>query len=369
MNPSPTSRFPLALALLAMFAAARAGMLHAATTATTDPQGFVALSAPGNADSTLSAPLARAPRHVDTVAAVSGARVTLVGAPGWTRNQLVHNGTTQPETFYLAFDDGAKAGQYFTITANGQATVTLDLAGDTLDAVQPGDTVRVVPYWTFGTLFPGGSGVVGTAVHSTRPTEILVYDHATAGINLSPACTYYYYTGTNPGWRCVGAGLGTVRDNDAIPPDAYLIYRQNTATSLRPVVLGVAPVAPVGTIVSTLQGGVAQDNHLAVGLPVPLTLAQLNLVESGAFAGSDSHGSRRDELFVFDNTVAGFNKSPAATYYYFTGTNPGWRRVGGGLGTVRNNEVVLQPGQGFIVRKAATAAPQSHTFSVTPNYQ
>ncbi len=340
---------------------------RAETSVTTAPAGFVALPAPGHSDTVLSAPLARPTVYVDTVAAVSGGTVLLAGLPGWTTNQFVR-GADQPETFYLAFSSGAKAGQHFTITANAADTLTLDLAGDTLDEVREGDAVRIVPYWTFGTLFPNGAGVTATSSHGSRPTEILLFNHAAVGTNLAPAATYYYFAGTNPGWRRVGGGLSTVRDHDIIPNDAFFIFRQNTGAAQRPVVIGSAPEAPIGTVVSTLAANTAQDNFLAYAVPQPLSLSQLNLVQSGAFEGTASHGVRRDELYVFDNAVVAHNKSPSATYYYFTGPNPGWRRVGGGLNTVRDDDIVVRPGSGFIVRKAATTLPQSFSVSFTPTY-
>lgn len=364
-----SSRVPIffRVTLLACAACGVATRSAAETSAATPPAGFVTLSAPGNSDTVLSAPLARPAVHVDQVAAVEGGTILMAGLPGWSANRFVRSGS-QPDTFYLVFNTGAQAGRHFTIGANGADTVTLDLAGDTLAGVQVGDAIRIVPGWTFGTLFPGGAGVVGTASHGVRPTEILMFDRAAVGTNLSPAATYYYYTGTSPGWRRVGGGLSTVCDNHVIPPDAYFIFRQNTAATQAPVVLGCAPDAPISTRISTLASNTAQDNFLAYGVPVPLTLAQLNLVQSGAFEGSASHGARRDELYVFDNAVAAQNKSPIATYYYFTGTNPGWRRVGGGLSTVRDNDVVLQPGQGFIVRKAASPTPTSRSVTFIPAY-
>ncbi len=359
---------PIFRSMVAWGALFAVSLVRAEITAATSPVGFVALSAPGNSDTILSAPLARPAAHVDTVAAVDGSTVLLAGLPGWTATQFVR-GAGQPDTFYLAFNSGAKAGQHYTITANAADTVTVDLAGDTFADVRVGDSVRIVPYWTFGTLFPNGAGVTGTPSHGVRPTEILMLDHAAVGTNLSPRATYYYYTGTTPGWRRVGAGLATLCDNDIIPSDAYFIFRQNTATNQAPVVMGSVPDAPIGTIVSTLAANQAQDNFVAYGVPVPLTLAQLNLVQSRAFAGSASHGVRRDELYVFDNAAVAHNKAPVATYYYFTGANPGWRRVGGGINTVRDQDIVLRPGAGFIVRKAATSVPQSFPVSFTPSYQ
>ncbi len=340
-----------------------------AQSAVTEPVGAITLSPLPNSDTVMSVPLNRPAVFKGSVASVSGSRVQVQGTPNWTTNQFVYAAGNQTNTYYLAITgNGTKSGMYYTITANDANGVTVDTAGDTITGIAANTEVRIIPYWTFGTLFPAGAGVSASSSHGTRPTEILTTSGAQVGINTSFESTYYYFSGTTPGWRKVGGGLATLKNDDVILPDSYFIYRQNTSSQNTVTVVGDVQVKPFATPVGTLAANTAQDNFVAFPVAAPMTLAQSKLFESGAFLGSSSHGSRADELLVFDSSASGKNMSPTYTYYYFTGTNPGWRRVGGGLGTVRDTDVVFQPGQGVIVRKAAQPSATTSVASLTPPY-
>jgi uncharacterized protein (TIGR02597 family) len=263
---------------------------------------------------------------------------------------------------------------YYTIQSNTSNTLTLDLAGDDISGIVSGASVSVTPYWTLGTLFPSGNGVSGAASHGSRPTELLIYNITTPGINLSSTGTYYYYSGANnggPGWRMVGGGVSAIRNNDVLPPDSFMIYRQNNSTANTFQVVGNVHTKPFATILSTLQSNTAQDNYVAFPIAADMTLSQTQLYQSGAFLGSSSHGSRVDQLLIFDNSATGLNKSSISTYYYYTGTSnggPGWRMVGGGVNTIRDNDVVCKSGQGFVIRKAAQSSAVSVALKFTPPY-
>lgn len=341
-----------------------------AQNATTTPVGAINLSPRPNSDTVMSVPLNRPSVFSGAIASISGSVVTISGSPGWSTNEFVYTAGTQSNTYYLSFADGAKQGMFYTISANTANSVTLDLSGDDIAAIAPGTKVSITPYWTFGTLFPGGAGVSTTSVHGTHQTEILLPDPTAVGINKAPTATYYYYTGTNPGWRKVGGGLSTVKNDDILYPDSYFIYRQRNSTQNTVQVTGDVQMSAFATPIGNISANVAQDNYIAFPVASSLTLAQTKLYESGAFAGSSLHGTRVDQLFVFDNSpsATGINKSPTQTYYYYTGTNPGWRLVGGGLTTVRDNDVVFQPGQGIIIRRGARLTAGSSIASFVPPY-
>jgi uncharacterized protein (TIGR02597 family) len=101
-----------------------------------------------------------------------------------------------------------------------------------------------------------------------------------------------------------------------------------------------------------------------------MTLAQSNLFQSGTFEASSSHGTRADELLVFSNSEVKRNKSPLLTYYYFTGAGSpaGWRRIGGGLTTVRDSDVVFEPGSAYVIRKKASPTPSVVVATTLPPY-
>ncbi len=92
-----------------------------------DPAGFCQLTLLGSSDTILSLPFARPKAAWGGVNSASGSTVQALGAPNWTVNQFVYAAGTQPNTYYLRFDSGAKAGFYYPITANASSTLTVNL--------------------------------------------------------------------------------------------------------------------------------------------------------------------------------------------------------------------------------------------------
>jgi uncharacterized protein (TIGR02597 family) len=107
-----------------------------------------------------------------------------------------------------------------------------------------------------------------------------------------------------------------------------------------------------------------QDNLVALPRPVNLTLDEAALISGGAFTPTVNAGVRQDELLVFDNSRTNFNKSAAATYYYYTNSGVGgWLKVGSGAAYGSSN--VIGPGAGFIIRKASGGSGRAWTNSAT----
>ena len=369
MNPSLRRFRPLAVAALCAMIAPAAF----AVTATTDPVGFVKVDYQGNSDSYSSIPFKRTPEYAGSLASVSGNQLTASGTPNF--GNLVYAAGTQPKTYYVLFTSGPKLGLFYTITANTATTVTVDPLGDDISGVAAA-TFQVIPYDTLGTLFPGGQGVVGSAAHglAVRKTEILIPDHTTAGANLAATAPYYYYTGiagAGPGWRRQGA-TGTIVNDGVLYPDSTFIVRQNDGTASNTTFMGTVHMKSLAATIGTIDANTKQDNAVALPIPAELNLTQSNLFESGAFVGSTAHGLavRKDELLVWDNAVAGKNKAADRIYYYYTGVagvGPGWR-LQGASGTVANTDIVIAPNGGIVIRKAATPAPGTVTWTVLPPY-
>ena len=351
----------------------------AQTTATTDPVGFVTQTLAANADSYIYIPFKRNPDFAGaTSGAVSGAGNNVVTAASstWTVDQFALNSTNLKPRYYALIRSGAKAGMFYTITNNTANTLTLDLAGDSISAgVVSGTTFQVCAYDTLGSIFPSGSGVNGSATHSlgARQTEVFLPDQVTTGVDLAPAASYYYFTGAGqggPGWRKAGA-ISTIVNDEVLYPDNYFIVRHNVATATSLTQMGTVQIGQVQLPLSTLAAGENQDIAVAIPVPASLSLTQSNLFESGAFAGSSSHslGSRKDELYVWDNAVVATSKSPDLQYYYFTGAGqggPGWRKAGD-INTIRNSEVVIAPGKTIAIRKKTLGAPSTTFWTVTPS--
>ena len=289
------------------------------------------------------------------VASVSGDGTSLVIDHPYT-------GTTA-SGLSASYDHSPKEGCYYTVTANDASTVTVNLNNDSLGAVTAGTTVSLIPYWTLITAFPttdaGTSYVASTSTSpapTARGTQIFTPDLTTAGINLASNATYYYYSN----WRKVGSASNF---NDTIlPPTTYFTLRNPaTATTFTPS--GGVYMNRVSIALDT-QSSAAQDNAVAVPRPAGVTLDQLDLVATGAFTPSTNTNAtgRKDQLFVYDNTVAGINKSASATYYYYGGM---WRVLGS---TANAGSTSIPYGSGFIIRKAANGTGVTSFYQNARNY-
>lgn len=332
----------------------------ASTCTATRPAGFIALSLLGNSDTFISLPFFRAAAATATIVSVADNVITVARDNGqpWNVNQFVYTAGSQSNTYYVRFASGALNGMIFPVVSNDTNTVALDLNGHSLTGVVANDLVCVEPYWTLNTIFPDGTGVNVSPTLGNRNTEILLPDVTTAGINLSAAKIYFFHNGL---WKQVGQG-SVDHGDDTVQPNTPLIVRHNVSTNTTLLAAGSVNAANIAIGLNIPPDASSkQDNYVGLARPVTLTLDDSQLVSSGAFSPSSLPGNRSDELLVFDNTVAGKNKSSSSIYYYWSGA---WRRVGAGS-TVVGTDPVFTPGTGVILRKG-TNAPA--TWVNTPSY-
>ena len=333
----------------------------AQTTVATDPVGFTTVQCLANSDTFISVPFTRPAEFVGAVQSVSGSTFTVQGSP-WTANQFVYASGTQPKTYFLLIGSNAKEGSYYTVTSNGTNTVTVDAAGDDLSAVQAGTQILVVPYATLASVFPASDANVSfvpSASQFNRQTQILIPNYTGTGINLTTSATYYFLNGA---WRKFGRPVGESYNDDPFVNNGYFIVRNaGTATTLSNVgsVLMKKTTVPLVTRTNSQQ-----DNFVSVIRPLDVKLNDLGLISSGAFAASPSSFNRVDQLFVFNNSAVGINKSASATYYYFNGA---WRKFGQAA-TIDAGNDVIPAGSGFIIRKGATANGATALWHNAPTY-
>jgi uncharacterized protein (TIGR02597 family) len=341
--------------------------LAGAQTVSTDPVGFIPIVAKGNSDTYLALPLHRGLSFQGTVASVNQSTLTV--------NSAAFQTDGYKDTHYVLIASGAKEGMWYAITTNSPTAVTIELAGDTLGtAVASGTEIQIIPFWTLATLFPGGVGVHASPSFLPR-TSVLIPDQARAGVNLAAAASFFYYSGTQyggAGWRKFGNSPAVKFDSYALIPDTCCIVRHEIATDTTITIPGAVQMTSLANVVGTLASGRAQDNAIALNVAVPTSLTASNLFESGAFTGTATLGAPVDQLLVFDGAVAQKNRQPSQIFYFFLGTGPsdplrGWRLVGD-LTTIRNTELVFQPANGYILRKAASAQASSAVWAVRPSY-
>lgn len=321
---------------------------------TSEIQGFVKASAPANTDTLVSPVFSRPVAWYGAVQSVSGNHVTVAGTTGWTTNQYAP-GT---DTYYVRVRSGTLNGQIFTVVSNDATSVLLDNAGFNLGQLAASDQLELVPYWTLGTLYPAsqaGVSFIASTSSLVRQTELYFYDPNGVGYNRTASFTYYFYNGA---WRKFGANVTVSYNNIVVPPDTYFVHRNKAAATTLTLVGRVHP-GSLGTVLES-QLSTKQDNYVAVGYPVDLTLRQTALGGSGGFATSSSDVTHADELLVYDPTQTGINRTPSATYYYYNG---GWRKSGASSATDFSDSVTLTAGGGFIVRKAAGGMSGVWTFN------
>lgn len=350
--------------------------------AATEPQGVFEFEFIGNSDTIFSIPVTRSPAFVGLVDSVSGSTITVKGTPAWETSpqEFVYDSETQTNTYYAVFGSGARNGMYYIIESNTADTITVDLAGDTLEGnVVTDDSIRIFPFWTFNTLFPQGEGIP-TSDSLGSPDGLILIPTESDSINQGSSAQYFYYTGSSfggEGWRRITADPPTpptqIVNDDVILPDHYVTIRNRTDSPTTAVVSGPVIQTDFSTILMDSASG-ERDNAVGFNVPIPVSLAESNLIESGAFESSPSLGSPVDLLFVYDQTTPGFNKGSSAIYFHYSGSSfggPGWRKITNPPTpptTIVDGEDVFQPGQGVVIRKGGGTG-SSAIWNLTPSYQ
>lgn len=322
--------------------------------ATSEPVGFTTTSLLANSDTLISIPFTRLPEFTGAVQSVTGNVITVAGAPGWTTNQFVYAVGLQPKTYFVLIGEGAapnpKEGHSYLVTGNGPNTLTLDTSIDTLSGIAASTRVLVIPYWTPATIFPPSDiNISFTATTSTSSyrTQLLVPDNTASGTNL-PVTTYFFSnnvngTANNVGWRVVGSNT-TNRGDDPLLLSGHFVVRNLNGSPTLPV-KGIGGVL-MKKFATPLRGlaSKAQDNAVSMIRPIDVTLNQTGLNPN------DGSFSIKDRLFLFDNSVAAFDKQPSVAYYYAEGQRGGWRLVDDPWDDDHGDDVI-PAGSAMLIRK------------------
>ena len=291
--------------------------------------GFNRVKCPAESDTLVSVPLMKLPiKASKTLAstptlAKGQATLTPAEATEWVPNELQN-------THYARFTTGALAGRWYEIVGNTASGLTIDLNGEAGSSFAAGDAFMAVEFWTLDTLFPPGSQTTfhkstGNLVYQQK-SKLLIPNVEAAGINLAAKNVYFLAEGRweksgeswkqlEEGWKLSEPGYPDA-GSTILPPGLPFIIRHPdgvVATNFEPV---GRVLRSADSVALTQVPANRQDNTVAVFRPVDVPLSNAGLDEK-AFASSASHasGTRKDELLVFDNSLAGFNKSPSAIFY------------------------------------------------------
>jgi len=321
----------LALALLAP------GVLFAQTTAKTTPVGYVNLALGGassvlaNTDSYVSLPLNNTNVFSGAVASVSGSSITLAGSPALGTLSDAAN----PHMCVIA--SGAREGLTALITANTAGQVTISVpTGDNLIGVTAGDKIIINEAWTVKEIF--GNTVVPAA------TQLLAFSGLTGGVNLAPDLIFEW-DGTN--W--IDTGSFDIADNVVLFPSECLIIRNSSGTAIPAITMA-------GTVPTYKHRSVLDQVSATQDIGFAHTAAVGEVIGTSGLSSVCASG---DQLLVFDNSLAGQNKS-ATQIIEFDGA--AW------IDTNSFDDVTgtftINSGVGYVLRRTGSTA----VLSDTPNY-
>ena len=357
----------------------------------TDPVGVLALPLAAQRDTRVTIPFVRPARYAGLLQSVSGNVLTVAGAPGWNANQFAYDtGTGQHDTFFdqFAYDTGTgqhdtffvllgaqtgagttpKEGGFYTVTANGTNTLTVDLNGDSLATVQPDTRLTLIPYWTLGTAFPAsdmGHSFLVSASPAQKATLVLpasarnVVSGDPGEFTVDPTAAYYFYAGA---WRRGDLDPGVVCDDDVLFPDGHLVVRNPDAATLTLRPVGVVLTAKFTVPVPTPGVNAELDYPVALPRPVDVSLNDLGLISSGIILPTGVSANSQNSVAVF-NPTAGYDPPPAATYYFAEGA---WRKTGAPP-TQDFGTDMIPAGAGFLLHLGAGDGA-TRFWTNSPNY-
>jgi uncharacterized protein (TIGR02597 family) len=327
--------------------------------------GFNKVTCNGNSDTLISVPFHQKPEFVGVSSATPEDTTGGSIDPGEDIVLTVGSAAfgSLVGTHYIRFTGGAKNGFSYDVSGNTGTSITVDGMGDDLSGVLATDPFKIVPHWTFATLFPSGAGVHASASEFIRQTEILVLDQVSLGINKS-AVAVFFYLGSAGEWRQVGGGAVSKDSQVVLPHQAFIVRHNNNAASTQFCPSGRVPSGQHAIQVDI--GTVKNDVFLSLDRPIDVSLDESGLVASGAFTSSGSEFIRADELLVFDNTATGINKSAVAVYFHLASANQ-WRKVGGGNGDA-GADMVFTAGNAVVLRKSQAGAAGTTFVVNSPSY-
>jgi len=319
----------------------------------------------GGSDTVVSIPFHRPVRFSSAVSENPVVSATTASLGFQADRELLTNELTD-EPHYLQFTGGSRNGWVYPVTSHDADSITIDLENDNLAGVEDGDIFEVIPYWTLATLFPPAEQ---TTVHPSagklapqRESRVLFFDEIGEGTNLAPDRIHFL---TSEGWFCSDRGFPAADDTVIPPGKAFVIRHPDNAASTEFAARWYVHARGHSSALRTRSGqGNSQDTTVALLRPVAVKLSDLDLGVSFTDSPSNSSSDRRDELVLYDNLTAAFNKEPSVIYFRVGGE---WRRDDGNSYPASDDEEIPST-TGLLIRKSSTAAGASVRWLNLPRY-
>ena len=318
------------------------------------------------------------------VSSISG-NIVSISDNDFTASEFVYDSTlvndepVQPEKYYLLFTTGILEGRTFDVTANGTDSVTVDQDGDTdiqtlIDDSMATDNFEIRPHWTLGTTFPNGAGIPKTTTFS-QIKGIVQLREVTIGTNIPITKEYTYFDSSSDdsldGWYLPNSPESGKKDDIILSSKTFYIFRNNDTADYTPNIVGDVPMVDFSNSLDNHL--VENDSYKAISFPVPLTLAQSKLVESGAFKPTTSFSLRDgDTVQAYTYPITIFNQPISTEYVYFDSSNDaldGWYLPNSPESGKKDDVTVFQPGRGYIIRTVARdTVPEPASFWLSERY-
>lgn len=321
-------------------------LVSQAQSVSSTPVGYVTYTVNANTDVRLGIPMEQASSFAGSVSSVASGVIDAGSAVG----------DLTTDAHYVKITSGTLAGNWYEVTAASDNAITVaeDLAAAGLVA---DDTFQVIPFWTLNTLLPSGGNLPASVSVFDASAVLFTFDPTATGTNIPTNTGYLYHSGEQgpAGWyNSSNPSLG-LQNDVVINPDLHVMIRNLTSNAASLVFAGTVPSAVSSlNIVST--DSASQDNLVYNPYPSSITLANSNLHESGAVAGSANVFSPTDVVFLFDADASGTNKPSSIGYFYHTGEQgpSGWYNSSNpSLGL--QDDVVIGEGEAIMIRKASSS--------------
>ena len=282
-----------------------------ATDVFTDPVGFITLTVQGSngisnarAKSLQGLGMTQLLTNRGTIASIATNGITDSSAT-WADNDYTNG------LFFIEITSGPNAGLLDDVVAAFGSTKTVYTANDDSALVSAGQTYKIYPHWTLGTVFGPNDESGLKKGSSSVADQILVFNP------INQAFTAYYFSSggaVGVGWRSTGS---TDQQNTKLYLDQGFLVQRNEGTNVLVKLVGgvklgqtIVPIGPTNNLAGNVYATSA------------LTLTNSNLIQSGLAGGSSSTA---DQVLILNPATGAFT-----SYYWSTGgaVGVGWRSTG-----------------------------------------